>query len=101
VKDSCCPNRATRSIRKNWDEIRAQGHRTLDDMLDYAADIRDRPVWSPIPDEVCARAAIVNHRTDTCDIDALISAVLEFGAQRSGSGDGLIPEVGQSPPLAM
>jgi aromatic-L-amino-acid decarboxylase len=40
---------------QNWDEIRAQGHRMLDDMIDYAANIRDRPVWSPIPDEVRAR----------------------------------------------
>jgi aromatic-L-amino-acid/L-tryptophan decarboxylase len=40
---------------QNWDAIRAQGHRMLDDMLDYAANIRDRPVWSPIPDEVRAR----------------------------------------------
>ena len=40
---------------KNWDDIRAQGHRMLDDMLDYAANIRDRPVWRPIPDEVRAR----------------------------------------------
>ena len=42
---------------QNWDEIRAQGHRMLDDMIDYAADIRDRPVWSPIPDEVRTRFA--------------------------------------------
>ena len=27
----------------------------LDDMLDYAANIRERPVWSPIPDGVRAR----------------------------------------------
>ncbi len=40
---------------KNWDDIRAQGHRMLDDMLDYAASIRDRPVWRPIPNEVRAR----------------------------------------------
>jgi aromatic-L-amino-acid/L-tryptophan decarboxylase len=40
---------------RNWDDIRALGHRMLDDMLDYAADIRDRPVWRPIPDEVRAR----------------------------------------------
>ena len=40
---------------QNWDEIRAQGHRMLDDMFDYAADIRERPVWSPIPDDVRAR----------------------------------------------
>jgi aromatic-L-amino-acid decarboxylase len=40
---------------QNWDEIRAQGHRMLDDMIDYAANIRTRPVWSPIPDDVRAR----------------------------------------------
>jgi aromatic-L-amino-acid decarboxylase len=39
---------------KNWDDIRAQGHRMLDDMIDYAANIRDRPVWQPIPDEARA-----------------------------------------------
>jgi glutamate/tyrosine decarboxylase-like PLP-dependent enzyme len=40
---------------QNWDDIRAQGHRMLDDMIDYAANIRQRPVWSPIPDAVRAR----------------------------------------------
>ncbi|MDE2331858.1 MAG: aspartate aminotransferase family protein [Bradyrhizobium sp.] len=40
---------------RNWDEVRALGHRMLDDMLDYAANIRERPVWSPIPDDVRAR----------------------------------------------
>jgi hypothetical protein len=40
---------------QNWDEIRAQGHRMLDDMIDYAANIRQRPVWTPIPDAVRAR----------------------------------------------
>ena len=40
---------------QNWDEIRAQGHRMLDDMIDYAANIRERPVWRPIPDDVRTR----------------------------------------------
>ena len=40
---------------KNWDDIRSLGHRMLDDMLDYVANIRDRPVWRPIPDDVRAR----------------------------------------------
>jgi glutamate/tyrosine decarboxylase-like PLP-dependent enzyme len=39
----------------NWDDIRAQGHRMLDDMLDHLATIRERPVWRPIPDAVRAR----------------------------------------------
>ena len=37
--------RARRSIRKIGTEIRAQGHRMLDDMIDYVANIRERPVW--------------------------------------------------------
>jgi aromatic-L-amino-acid decarboxylase len=40
---------------QNWEEIRSQGHRMLDDMIDYVANIRSRPVWRPIPDEVRAR----------------------------------------------
>ncbi|HMK80214.1 MAG TPA: aspartate aminotransferase family protein [Xanthobacteraceae bacterium] len=40
---------------QDWDAIRAQGHRMLDDMIDYVANVRDRPVWRPIPDEVRAR----------------------------------------------
>ncbi len=36
----------------DWDNLRAQGHRMLDDMLDYLEHIRARPVWQPIPDHV-------------------------------------------------
>jgi glutamate/tyrosine decarboxylase-like PLP-dependent enzyme len=39
----------------HWDDIRAQGHRMLDDMLDYVANVRERPVWQPIPDAVRSR----------------------------------------------
>lgn len=34
----------------DWPEFRAQAHRMLDDILDYQAQIRERPVWQPIPD---------------------------------------------------
>ena len=37
---------------QDWGDIRAQGHRMLDDMFDYIANIRERPVWQPIPDVV-------------------------------------------------
>ena len=37
---------------ENWEELRRTGHRMLDDMLDYIAEIRTRPVWQPIPDGV-------------------------------------------------
>jgi len=39
----------------NWDEVRAQAHRMLDDTIDYIANIRQQPVWRPISDEVRAR----------------------------------------------
>ena len=39
----------------DWEELRTQGHRMLDDMIDYIANVRARPVWRPIPDEVRAR----------------------------------------------
>src|SRR5258708_25650138 len=39
----------------DWRSIRAQGHRMLDDIFDYAENIRDRPVWQPIPDQVRTR----------------------------------------------
>jgi glutamate/tyrosine decarboxylase-like PLP-dependent enzyme len=40
---------------EDWDEIRALGHRMLDDMIDHLATIRERPVWRPIPDVVRAQ----------------------------------------------
>jgi glutamate/tyrosine decarboxylase-like PLP-dependent enzyme len=39
----------------DWPSARAQGHRMLDDILDYIENIRDRPVWQPIPDSARAR----------------------------------------------
>lgn len=35
-----------------WDDLRAQGHRMLDDMIDYLSGLRQRPVWQPAPQEV-------------------------------------------------
>jgi aromatic-L-amino-acid decarboxylase len=72
---------------------------------DIVIDIQESGIAVPsttvLDGQLAIRAAIVNHRTDTCDIDALIAAVLEFGSQRSASGAGLVLEVEQSPPLAM
>src|ERR1700761_6842107 len=36
---------------ENWDDLRAQGHRMLDDMVDNLASLRERPLWqAPTPD---------------------------------------------------
>ena len=53
---------------------------------DIVVDIQESGIAAPsttvLDGRLAIRAAIVNHRTDICDIDALISAVLEFGGQR-------------------
>jgi glutamate/tyrosine decarboxylase-like PLP-dependent enzyme len=39
----------------DWSALRAQGHRMLDDILDYLEHIRERPVWQSIPQQVRTR----------------------------------------------
>jgi glutamate/tyrosine decarboxylase-like PLP-dependent enzyme/Tfp pilus assembly protein PilF len=39
----------------DWPSFRVQAHRMLDDIVDYLENIRQRPVWQPIPEEVRAR----------------------------------------------
>jgi aromatic-L-amino-acid/L-tryptophan decarboxylase len=72
---------------------------------DIVIDVQESGIAAPsttmLDGQLAIRAAIVNHRTDTVDIDALISAVLEFGAQRAGSSGDTVMEIGKSPPLAM
>lgn len=36
----------------DWNAFRLQGHRMLDDMIDYLENLRDQPVWQPMPEEV-------------------------------------------------
>jgi aromatic-L-amino-acid decarboxylase len=40
----------------DWGELRALGHRMLDDMMDYLESVRERPVWRPVP--AATRAAL-------------------------------------------
>lgn len=51
---------------QDWDSLRQQGHRMLDDMLDYLQHIRQRPVWQPSPPSVRAHFAadMPRHPTD-------------------------------------
>jgi len=39
----------------DWETVRAQGHRMLDDMIDHMRDLRQGPVWRPMSDEQRAR----------------------------------------------
>src|SRR5580704_16886187 len=36
----------------NWADVRNLSHRMVDDMIDYLASMRERPVWSKMPDGV-------------------------------------------------
>jgi glutamate/tyrosine decarboxylase-like PLP-dependent enzyme len=40
------------SDSSDWKDLRAQGHRMLDDILNHMEHLRARPVWQPIPQEV-------------------------------------------------
>jgi aromatic-L-amino-acid decarboxylase len=37
---------------EDWNALRVQGHKMLDDMFDYLEGIRSRPVWQPIPAQI-------------------------------------------------
>jgi glutamate/tyrosine decarboxylase-like PLP-dependent enzyme len=54
---------------------------------EIVADIQESGISAPstttLDGQLAIRAAIVNHRTDVGDVEALVAAVLEFGARRS------------------
>jgi aromatic-L-amino-acid/L-tryptophan decarboxylase len=56
----------------DWGDVRAQGHRMLDDIFDYVEAIRTRPVWQPVPDAVRARfdAPVPRAPTDLAAVHA-------------------------------
>jgi aromatic-L-amino-acid decarboxylase len=35
---------------ENWDALRSLGHRMVDDAMDYLEQVRERPVWLPVPE---------------------------------------------------
>jgi aromatic-L-amino-acid decarboxylase len=39
----------------DWESLRRQAHKMLDDMLDHTSTLRERPVWQPIPEAVRER----------------------------------------------
>src|SRR6266853_938080 len=43
-------NSRTNLDPSDWPSCKAQGHKMLDDIFEYIENIRQRPVWQPIPD---------------------------------------------------
>ena len=39
----------------DWESLRILGHKMLDDMLNHLRDIREQPVWQPIPKDIKLR----------------------------------------------
>jgi aromatic-L-amino-acid/L-tryptophan decarboxylase len=73
----------------DWKSVRAQGHRMLDDILDYVEHIRERPVWQPIPDDVRAhfRTVAPVAATDLAAVhDEFMRYILPFATGNSHPG---------------
>jgi glutamate/tyrosine decarboxylase-like PLP-dependent enzyme len=73
----------------DWQEFRSQGHRMLDDILDYLEHIRERPVWQPIPPEVRAsfRQALPADPEDLATVhETFMRDVLPFGVGNAHPG---------------
>ena len=41
----------------DWGELRAVGHRMIDDLIDYLARVRERAPWQPVPADTRARGS--------------------------------------------
>ena len=73
----------------DWKDFRIQAHRMLDDILDYTKNIRQRPVWQPIADEVRQRfhAAIPLQASPLADVhQEFMQYILPFAAGNAHPG---------------
>ncbi|HEU0150128.1 MAG TPA: pyridoxal-dependent decarboxylase, partial [Bradyrhizobium sp.] len=70
---------------------------------EIVADIHEAGIAAPsttmLDGQLAIRAAIVNHRTEKSDVDALLRAVLLFGGRRTAVGTTPLIEA-EAPPLA-
>jgi aromatic-L-amino-acid decarboxylase len=73
----------------DWQSVRAQGHRMLDDILDYVEHIRERPVWQPIPEDVRIHfgSAAPTNPTDLATVhDEFMRYILPFATGNTHPG---------------
>ncbi|WP_369722649.1 aspartate aminotransferase family protein [Bradyrhizobium sp. LLZ17] len=70
VRDAQAAVTGTSLDPQDWTEFRALAHRMLDETIDGIANVRARPVWQPIPDEVRAalRAEVPRNATDLAEV---------------------------------
>ncbi len=72
-----------------WDEFRAQAHLMLDDMLQYTQELRQRPVWQPIPDSLRQqfREPLPHHAADLAGLhETFMQSILPYAAGNAHPG---------------
>ncbi|GIZ52698.1 pyridoxal phosphate-dependent decarboxylase family protein [Noviherbaspirillum aridicola] len=73
----------------DWNELRAQGHRMLDDMFDHMAGLRQKPVWQPAPQEVrdAFREPLPRQPTPLAEVHArFLDEILPYGIGNAHPG---------------
>ena len=73
----------------DWQDLRVQGHRMLDDMLNYLEHIRKQPVWQPIPQEVRTlfHEALPHEPSDLTNVhDTFMRGILPFAIGNAHPG---------------
>jgi len=73
----------------DWQELRTQGHRMLDDIFNYLENLRERPVWQPIPQTVRARfqAPLPRKPNELADVhESFLQDILPYGVGNSHPG---------------
>jgi aromatic-L-amino-acid/L-tryptophan decarboxylase len=73
----------------DWDSLRAQSHKMLDDMLDYVAQIRERPVWQSAPEstETVFRQSLPTEPTELADAhDTFMQHILPYAIGNAHPG---------------
>ena len=73
----------------DWGTFREQAHRMLDDILGYMEDIRERPVWQVIPNEVRNRfqTSLPSAPSDLAEVHhEFMTSILPFTAANSHPG---------------
>jgi aromatic-L-amino-acid decarboxylase len=66
---------------EDWEDFRKQAHRAVDEMTDYLRDVRDRPVWQPMPEaarQSWRETLPRDPSTIACVLDQFGTAILPF-----------------------
>ncbi|HEX8045422.1 aspartate aminotransferase family protein [Rhizobium sp.] len=83
------PRQRTSLDPDDWQALRRQGHRMLDDMLDHLETLHEKPVWQPAPSSVRALfdAPLPIEPTELTDVHATFcDNVLPYGSGNIHSG---------------